>query len=72
MNFTAELVFDEGWWIAQCMEIPGANGQGETEEEAILSLKSAIRLLAEDNSEQMKSRVLDDGVQSSIHQFALS
>jgi predicted RNase H-like HicB family nuclease len=48
-EFTAiiETASEGGYW-AICPEIPGANGQGETIEEAKESLKSAIKLIFED------------------------
>lgn len=33
---------EEGGFWAYCLEIPGANGQGETVEETLADLKSAI------------------------------
>jgi predicted RNase H-like HicB family nuclease len=42
-----EAATEGGYW-AICPEIPGANGQGETIEEAKKSLKSAIQLILED------------------------
>ena len=36
---------DEGGFWATCLEIPGANGQGETREECLGNLKEAIQLL---------------------------
>jgi predicted RNase H-like HicB family nuclease len=38
---------DEGGFWATCLEVPGANGQGETREECLASLKEAIVLLVE-------------------------
>ena len=38
----------EGGYWAICPEIPGANGQGETIEEAKENLKLAIQLIIED------------------------
>jgi len=35
----------EGGFWATCLEVPGANGQGETKEECLGNLKEAIRLL---------------------------
>jgi predicted RNase H-like HicB family nuclease len=35
----------EGGFWATCLEVPGANGQGETKEECLGNLKQAIRLL---------------------------
>ena len=36
---------DEGGFWATCLEVPGANGQGETREECLGNLKEAIQLL---------------------------
>ena len=47
-EFTAIIEQDEGWFIAYCPEIPGANGQGRTKDEALESLRGAIRLILED------------------------
>ncbi|MEI6389110.1 MAG: type II toxin-antitoxin system HicB family antitoxin [Spirochaetota bacterium] len=43
----------EGGWWALCPEIPGANGQGETVEEAKESLKAAVELILDDRREDM-------------------
>ncbi len=47
-GFTAVFERDGGWYIAYCAEIPGANGQGKTKEEARQSLAEAIALIPED------------------------
>jgi predicted RNase H-like HicB family nuclease len=47
-RFTAQLHRDGEWWVAFCPEMPEANGQGRTEEEAVGSLMEAIELLIED------------------------
>jgi len=36
---------DEGGFWATCLEVPGANGQGETKEDCLADLKNAIQLL---------------------------
>jgi predicted RNase H-like HicB family nuclease len=36
---------DEGGYWATCLEVPGANGQGETKEECLSSLAEAVRML---------------------------
>ena len=41
----------EGGFWAICPEIPGANGQGETKEEAKEDLREAIALILEDRLE---------------------
>ena len=40
---------DEGGYWANCLEVPGANGQGETEAECLRDLASAVQLLLELN-----------------------
>ncbi len=47
-EFTAIIERDGKWFIAYCPEIPGANGQGKTKEEARKSLAQAIALILED------------------------
>ncbi len=36
---------EEGGYWATCLEVPGANGQGETKEECLSNLKEAIQFL---------------------------
>ena len=43
---------DEGGFWATCLEVPGANGQGETREECLDNLKAAIQLLLEIEREE--------------------
>lgn len=50
--FTAVFERDEDWYIAYCPEIPGANGQGKTKEEARQSLAEAIALILQDRREE--------------------
>lgn len=40
---------DEGGFWATCLEVPGANGQGETREDCLANLASAVRDLLELN-----------------------
>ena len=47
-EFTAIIEQDGEWYIAFCPEVPGANGQGRTPEEAKTDLASAIGLILED------------------------
>lgn len=61
-TFTALIdAAPEGGFWAVCPEIPGANGQGETIEEARNSLRDAIQLIMEDRIEDMR-RGLDESV----------
>ena len=51
-TFTAVIeTAEEGGFWAWCPGVPGANGQGETAEEAKQSLAQAIRLIMEDRLE---------------------
>jgi len=43
-EFTAIIEKDGDWYIAYCPEVPGANGQGRTKQEARESLSEAIAL----------------------------
>ena len=51
-EFTAVFEREGEWTIAYCPEIPGANGQGRTKEEARASLAEAIALILEDRREE--------------------
>jgi predicted RNase H-like HicB family nuclease len=50
-EFTAVFEHDGEWIVAYCPEIPGANGQGRTKEEARRSLVEAIALILDDRRE---------------------
>ena len=50
-EFTAVYERDGDWIIAYCPEIPGANGQGMTRDEAKQSLQDAVALILEDRRE---------------------
>ncbi len=56
----------EGGYWAICPEVPGANGQGETVEEAKQSLKDAVALILEDRLEDIKRGLPDDVIQETI------
>ncbi len=47
-EFTAVFERDGEWIVAFCPEVPGANGQGRSKEDARESLAEAIRLILED------------------------
>lgn len=54
-NYTAILhrgEADEGGFWATCLEVPGANGQGETQQECLEDLASAVKLIIEVNREE--------------------
>ena len=56
----------EGGYWAISPEFPGANGQGETIEEARESLRAAIRLLIEDRLEDCLRGPPPDAVQEPL------
>jgi len=66
-EFTAiiEEAPEGGYW-AICPEVPGANGQGETVEEAKASLREAIRLVLEDRLEDVRRGLPTDAIQTVI------
>ena len=43
----------EGGYWATCLEVPGANGQGQTKEECPANLREAVRLLLEIEREEV-------------------
>ena len=51
-EFTAIIEQDETWFVAYSPEVPGANGQGRTKDEAMRSLASAIELILQDRREE--------------------
>jgi predicted RNase H-like HicB family nuclease len=54
------------WFIAYCAEIPGANGQGRTKEEALGSLSSAVALILEDRREDSLRGLPADAIQEKV------
>ncbi len=50
-TFTAVFEQDGDWWVACVEELPGANTQGATLEEARENLKEAVQLIIEANRE---------------------
>jgi predicted RNase H-like HicB family nuclease len=61
-EFTAIIEHDGDWYVAYCAEIPGANGQGHTKEEARESLAEAIKLILEDRREDALRGVPPDAI----------
>ncbi len=66
-EFTAiiETAPEGGFW-AICPEVPGANGQGETVEEAKISLQQAIELIFEDRRADILRGLPDDAIQDKV------
>ena len=65
-EFTAIIERDGDWFIAFCAEIPGANGQGLTSEEARHNLGEAIALILEDRREDALRGVPDSAVRDLV------
>jgi predicted RNase H-like HicB family nuclease len=66
-EFTAiiEAAPEGGFW-AICAEVPGANGQGETIEDAKQSLKEAIQLIFEDRVDDARRGLPEDAIQTVV------
>jgi predicted RNase H-like HicB family nuclease len=47
-QFKAVIERDGEWYVAFCLEVPGANGQGKTEEESCKNLFEAIALILQE------------------------
>jgi predicted RNase H-like HicB family nuclease len=65
-EFTAIIEMDGDWYIAYCPEIPGANGQGRSKEEARQSLAEAITLILEDRRADALRGLPDDALQETV------
>ena len=65
-EFTAIIEQDDHWYIAYCPEIPGANGQGKTKDEARESLAEAIALILEDRREEGLRGVPPEAIRETV------
>lgn len=65
-EFTAIIEQDENWFIAYSPEIPGANGQGRTKDEALESLREAMLLILEDRREDGLRGVPPEAVRETV------
>ncbi len=65
-EFTAVYERDDDWVIAYCPEVPGANGQGRTKDEAQASLAEAIALILKDRREDGLRGVPPDAERETI------
>jgi len=55
MEYTAiTKEMSNGWYFAQCEQLPAAMTQGKTIEEALENLKDAILLLLEDEKDDFR------------------
>jgi predicted RNase H-like HicB family nuclease len=65
-EFTAIIEQDGEWFVAFCPEIPGANGQGRTRDEARNNLGEAITLILEDRREDALRGVPPDAIRETV------
>ena len=65
-EFTAIIEQDGEWFIAYCPEVPGANGQGRTQEEARGSLAEAISLILTDRREDALRGIPPDAIRDTV------
>jgi predicted RNase H-like HicB family nuclease len=70
MNLTAVFEQDGDWWIGYVEELPGANTQGRTLEEARENLKEAVELVIAANRELARRE--SKGKQVVREEFAVS
>ena len=61
-HFTARVYREGEWFVAFCPEMPEANGQGQTEDDAVKSLHDAIELLIEDRRADAEKSLPSGGV----------
>jgi len=57
-KFSAVFEQDNEWWIGYVEELPGANSQGRTLDEARENLKEAVQLILETNRELSRREVI--------------
>jgi len=65
-EFTAIIERDDDWYVAYCPEIPGANGQGRSKDEARENLAEAIALMLEDRRQDGLRGVPPDAIREMV------
>lgn len=65
-EFTAIIERAGDWYVSYCPEIPGANGQGRTKDEARESLAEAIALILEDRREDSLRGVPPEAIRETV------
>ena len=65
-EFTAIIEREGEWYVAYCPEVPGANGQGRSADEARASLAAAIALILQDRREDSLRGVPPDAERSMV------
>lgn len=59
-EFTAVVRQDGPWWVGWIEEIPGVNSQGESREELMENLRSALREMLELNRAEARKAAAGD------------
>ena len=57
-SFTAVVQQSGAWWIGWVEEVPGVNSQGQTREELVENLRSALREALEMNRAEARAAAL--------------
>jgi len=57
MQLTAIFEQIDGWWLGYVEELPGANTQGKTLDEARENLREAVQLIVEVNRELLLGQI---------------
>lgn len=65
-QFTAIIEQDDGWFIAYCPEVPGANGQGRTIDDCRQNLAAAIGSILEDRLEDALRGIPATAIRESV------
>lgn len=65
-EFTAIIERDGDWFIAYSPEVPGANGQGRTRDEARESLAESISLILQDRREDALRGIPPDAIRDTV------
>lgn len=56
----------EGWYIAFCEEVPSANGQGRTKEDALQNFVDAIDLLFDCYRDDLQCKLLPGAEKTTV------
>lgn len=65
-RYTAIFVKSGKWWAAYIAEVPGANSQGKTLEEARENIKEALELVLEANRELANKQAGPEAVREEV------
>ncbi|HXH38400.1 MAG TPA: type II toxin-antitoxin system HicB family antitoxin [Thermoanaerobaculia bacterium] len=65
-EFTSIIEQDGEWFVANSPEIPGANGQGRSPEDARQNLAEAIALILDDRREDGLRGVPEDAIRGNV------